>query len=357
MKAIILLGGFGKRLRPFTCHTPKPLLPILNQPEVLYQLELLKMHKIREVIFCLNYLSKNFLNYFGSGKKFNLKIHYLYEKFPLGTGGAIKNAEKFFGQEPVIILNGDILTDINLTELIKFHKTKNAVLTITLVRVKDPTIYGLVETDSNNKILQFLEKPSWDEVTCNTINAGIYVFNPELLQYIPPGINYSVERGLFPLLVEKKKPVYGYIPTNCYWLDIGTVEKYLQAHSDILNGILKVKISGKKIKSPDGGNLWIEKKVSLSRKASINAKAVIGENSTIESYVQFTGFVSIGRNCKINKGAQITNSVILDNTIIGEGVKIDQAVIGKNCRIDPNTVISNSSAIGDNTHITRFSQL
>ncbi|MDI6642169.1 MAG: NDP-sugar synthase [Elusimicrobiota bacterium] len=352
MKAIILLGGFGTRLRPFSCHTPKPLLPILNRPGLEYQLELIRRYGIKEVVFCLNYLSKKFLNYFGSGKKFGLKIHYCVEKIPLGTGGAIKNAQKFFDNNPAIIFNGDILTDINLGEIAKLHINKKAVLTIALVRVKDPTVYGLVETDKNCRILRFLEKPSWDEVTCNTINAGIYVFQPELLQYIPEGINYSLERGLFPLLLEKKKPVYGFISPS-YWIDIGTIEKYLQVHFDILKGELKVCISGRKIKK----NFFVEKNVIIDSTAVVDGKVVIGKNTLIGSYVQLNGFVSIGRNCKISKGAQITDSVILDNTIIGEGAKLEKCIVGKNCKIEPHTVVDKDSAIGDNTHITRFSRL
>jgi len=350
MRAIILLGGQGTRLRPVTCNTPKPMLPILNRPALTYQLELLRKHRIKQVVFCLNYLHRNFRDYFSKRRNFGLKIDYVKEKFPLGTGGALKNAERFF-TGTTIIFNGDILTDIDLQKVIKFHKTKKAVLTIVLTRVKDPTIYGLVETDNSGRILKFLEKPSWDEVTCNTINAGIYVFEPELLKYIPAGVNYSVERGLFPLLLEKKKPVYGFV-SRCYWLDIGTVEKYLQAHFDILNGELKVSIQGRKIKK----TVWAEKNVKLGKHTTFDGKIVIGQNSKLEEYVQVTGTVSIGRNCYVKKGAIISNSVILDNTVIGEGARIEGSLIGKNCFIEPHAVLNNGSAVGDGSRITRFSK-
>ncbi|MFN3966888.1 MAG: sugar phosphate nucleotidyltransferase [Endomicrobiia bacterium] len=351
MKALILLGGQGTRLRPVTCKTPKPMLPILNRPALTYQLELLKKHKIKEVIFCLNYLSKSFKEYFGKKNNFGLKIYYVKERTPLGTGGAIKNSEKLI-TGTTIIFNGDILTDVNLQKVIEFHKSKKAILTIVLVRVKDPTIYGLVETDKNSRILRFLEKPSWDEVTTNTINAGIYIFEPELLNYIPKGINYSVERGLFPLLLEKKKPVYGFI-SNSYWLDIGTVEKYLQAHHDILKGELKVTIPGKQIKK----NVWVEKKVILGKHISIDGKIVIGENTKLEDFVQLSGMVSIGKNCLIKKGTTISDSVILDNTVVEEGAKIENSLVGKNCIIEPHTTLGSGSAVGDNSRITRFSRL
>jgi len=339
MKVIILLGGFGTRLRPLTCNTPKPLLTILNRPSVEYQLELLKRHNIKEVIFCVGYLSKKFKDYFKTGEKFGIKIHYLEEKYPLGTGGAIKNAEKFV-DDKIFIFNGDTLTDINLTEMLKFHNKNKSDVTISLIRVKDPTVYGLVEIDKNNRIQRFLEKPSWDEITTNTINAGIYIFNSDIFKYIPPGVNYSVERGLFPLLLQKNKNVYGYV-SNSYWLDIGTPEKYIQAHSDLLNN----KIKYYKIKYFKG-NKYIK----------VEGKLSVGKKTFIEKYVKFSGFNCIGNNCIIKKASQIINSVILDNTVINEGTKIENSIIGKRCVIQPNVIIE-SGIIGDNSHISKYSKL
>ncbi|OGS21277.1 MAG: hypothetical protein A2252_08405 [Elusimicrobia bacterium RIFOXYA2_FULL_39_19] len=351
MKALILLGGFGTRLRPFTCQTPKPLLPILNQPFITYQLNLLKKYGIKEVTFCLSYKAEQFNKFVGTGKNFGLKVNYVYEDKPLGTGGAIKNAEKYF-DETTIILNGDILTDINISEIMKFHNNKKAVLTISLIRVKDPTIYGLVETDKNQRIEKFLEKPSWDEVTCNTINGGIYIFEPELLSYIPPNINYSVERGLFPMLLEQKKNVYGYI-SNPYWIDIGTVEKYKQTHFDILNCNVNVPVPGKKLRN----NVWVKNKASIDKTSTLTGKIVLGKNTKIEQFVQLSGCVSIGCNCIIRKGSQIIDSIILDNTVIEEGVKIENSLIGNNCKIESNSIINSGNALGDKTHLTKFSNI
>jgi len=351
MKAVILLGGFGTRLRPFTCETPKPLLPILNQPFITYQLNLIKKFGINEVTFCLSYKADQFNKYIGNGSKFGVKVNYVYEEKPLGTGGAIKNAQKFIN-ETTVIFNGDILTDINLAELMKFHKKKNALLTISLIRVKDPTIYGLVETDRDSRIGKFLEKPSWDEVTCNTINGGIYVFEPEVLEELPENINYSVERGLFPHLLELERPVYGYA-SSPYWLDIGTTEKYAQAHFDILGSEVQIPVPGRQIKK----NIWADKTVAISDNASFDGKIVIGSNTTIGEFAQVSGLVSIGKNCRIKKGAQIKDSVILDNTTIGEGAKIEKALIGRRCVIEPNSTLVSGCSLGDNSTITRFSNL
>ena len=235
MKAMILIGGFGTRLRPLTCNTPKPLLPVINKPFLLYQIELIKKHGIKDIILCMAYLPLEFKRYFGDGKKFGVNISYAIEKMPLGTGGAIKNAEKYVDC-PVLIFNGDVLTDLDLTDLIKYHKQKKSKATITLVEVDDPTSFGLVETNKNGNILQFLEKPSANQITCNTINAGTYIFEPEILKEIPENTVYSVERGLFPNLLNKKYPFYGFVYSG-YWIDIGTMEKYLQVHHDLMNKI------------------------------------------------------------------------------------------------------------------------
>lgn len=237
MNAIILIGGLGTRLRPLTYKTPKPLLPLANQPFVFYQFELLKKHGIQEVVLCTAYMAEEFERVLGDGRKFGVRLKYVYEKTPLGTGGALKNAQDFV-KGTTLVFNGDILTDANLAEILQFHRQRQARLTLTLTRVKDPTLYGLVETDSQGKIIGFREKPSPNEVTCNTINAGIYILEPEILGHIPPGVVYSLERELFPKLLELKVPLYA-TTSDAYWLDIGTLEKYHQADRDILNGALR----------------------------------------------------------------------------------------------------------------------
>jgi NDP-sugar pyrophosphorylase family protein len=351
MKALILLGGLGTRLRPLTCDIPKPLIPLLNRPALVYQLELIKRSRIKEVIFCTGYLSDSFRDYFSGGKNFGIKIRHMYEKTPLGTGGAIKNVQKLI-DEPTVIFNGDILTDIDLDAMIDFHQRKKAFVTISLVRVKDPTVYGLVEMDKTDRVERFLEKPSWDEVTCNTINAGTYIFEPEVLDYIPEGVNHSVERGLFPLLLEKNKRVYGFVSKD-YWLDIGTVDKYLQAHHDILRGELKHTLYAK----PGGRKIFAGRGVKINPLASVSGRVVLGDDTKVEEFAALSGLVSVGRNCVIRKGAQVVDSVILDNTVIGEGVRMERAVIGQNCRIDSNVSLVRGSVLGHGSHITRYSSL
>jgi NDP-sugar pyrophosphorylase family protein len=296
MKAIILIGGMGTRLRPLTCDKPKPLLPICNKPFLEYQFQLLKKHGIKEAVLCVAYLSHEFENHFGNGKKWGMKLHYVHEKEPLGTGGAIRNASRFV-DGPVVIFNGDILTDLNLTEMISRHRSKKSFVTIALTRVKDPTLFGLVETDKTGRVESFLEKPSWDEITTNTINAGIYVFEREAVNLIPPGVNFSVERGLFPSLLSQKYHLFGYISKG-YWLDIGTIDKYLQANYDMLSGGLVFKPEGKKVKP----NLISGKKLKLGKNVEISGKTICGDNVKIADFVQLHGNICIGNNVSIGTG-------------------------------------------------------
>ncbi len=351
MKALILIGGLGTRLRPLTCSTPKPLLPIVNKPFLEYQIDLLKKHGISDIILCISYLSHTFENYFGDGKKWGVKIQYVHEKDPLGTGGAIRNAIHMV-EDQLLVLNGDILTDIDVTQFINCHKKNKASVTIALARVKDPTAYGLVMVDKTGRIENFLEKPSWDEVTCNTINAGIYVLSKDAINQIPEGINYSVERGLFPTLLAKRKRVYGFSKPS-YWMDIGAIDKYLQAHTDVMTHQIKVNIN-EKLHSP---KLYSGKKCKLGEHIQIDGTLVCGDNSNIGDTTTFTGSVCLGKNVVIGKGTTIRNSVILDNTRIAEGVRIDQSVIGKRCRIDANSSLRAGTVLGDGTTLSKYSRL
>lgn len=351
MKALILIGGMGTRLRPLTCTTPKPLLPIVNRPFLEYQFELLKRHGINEVILCVAYLSDEFKKYFGTGKKWGMKLHYVHEENPLGTGGAIRNASKFI-DDTVLIFNGDILTDINLSDMVAHHKNKKALITIALTRVKDPTMYGLVEIDKTCRIERFLEKPSWDEINCNTINAGIYLFEPEALEYIPEGINFSVERGLFPNLLAKGNGLYGFT-SKSYWMDIGTVDKYLQSHDDVISHSVNFSLPGKKRFK----NIWAGQSLKWGKHNEINGTLVCGNNVIVGDFVQFHGNVSLGNNVTIGQGSSISGSVILNSVSIGEGVRMDRSLIGSNCVIEANVSLNPYTTLGNETIIRKYSKL
>src|SRR5688500_10817816 len=235
MKAILLAGGMGTRLRPLTAHTPKPIVPIFNRPFLYYQLDLLrKIPEIDEVILSLNYQPRRIEEIFGDGADLGLRIRYVVEPQPLGTAGAIKYAEEFL-TDSVVVFNGDVLTEVDLASVIRLHRERKAKATIVLTPVDNPTAYGLVETDADGNVKRFLEKPKADEITCDTINAGIYVLEPETFDRIPAATNWSIERSYFPSLVDRGETFVAFTYRG-YWIDIGTPEKYVQVHRDIMDG-------------------------------------------------------------------------------------------------------------------------
>jgi mannose-1-phosphate guanylyltransferase len=234
MKAILLIGGLGTRLRPLTLTTPKPLLPILDQPFLAYQLDFLVRQGITEVTLCTAYKAEVFHQTMGDGKRYGIKLNYVHEQTPLGTGGAIKNAEPYV-DGPTLICNGDCLMNLDLRGLIEFHRTKKAAATLALTYVQDPSAFGVIEMEADGKIRRFLEKPSPGETDSHLINAGAYVFEKEVFSWIPQGEVYSVERGLFPKMLAENKPLYA-LELKGYWLDVGTLDKYQQAQKDVAEG-------------------------------------------------------------------------------------------------------------------------
>ncbi|MBI3291235.1 MAG: NDP-sugar synthase, partial [Elusimicrobia bacterium] len=344
MRAVILIGGEGTRLRPLTLSTPKPLLPILNRPSLAYQIKLLKHHGIRDIVLCVGYLSNVFKGSLGDGRRWGVRLRYVHEATPLGTGGAIKNAQPYVN-ETVLISNGDIITTLDLTALLSFHRRKKASVTIALHRVADPTAYGLVEIAKGGRIRRFLEKPSREEAFCNTINAGTYVFEPKAFSRIPPGINYSVERGLFPHLLKLKEPLYGFLHRGL-WLDIGTIGSYLHAHAmllkqppgvEYLNGLLPTRQLHP--------GVWVERGITVGPQCTFNGQTVIGEGCVLEAGVHMIGPLSLGRGCRVGKAASLQGSVVLDHTVIGEGARLEGCAVGRNCRIEPYVTLSRGTAI------------
>src|SRR5690349_10290508 len=235
MKAILLAGGKGTRLRPLTIHTPKPIVPIFDRPFLHHQLDLLKqVPEIDEVILSLNYQPRRIEEIFGDGTDMGLSIRYVVEPAPLGTAGAVRYAGESL-HESVVVFNGDVLTQVDLAAVIALHRERKARATIVLTPVENPSAYGLVETDDDGNIRRFLEKPNADEITCDTINAGIYVLEPETFDRIPRDTAWSIERSFFPSLIERGETFIGYVYRG-YWIDIGTPEKYMQVHRDIMDG-------------------------------------------------------------------------------------------------------------------------
>ena len=354
MKAVILIGGKGTRLRPLTCDAPKPLLPVVNRPFLEYQFEILRRHGIREVRLCTSYRPADFKNAFGNGRRLGMKLSYIHEKEPLGTGGAVRNASEGLN-DTFLVLNGDVLNTLDITSFLKFHRKNRAEASLALTRVKDPTLYGLVETAEDGRVKRFLEKPSWDEIVTNTINAGAYLFEPGVMKLIPPGVPHSLERSLFPQLLQGRSRMYGYV-TPGYWIDIGTVEKYLQVHLDILGGATPFPVPASKLRP----GLALGRKVKLGKNltpAADGGKAALGDGGTVGDFARFSGRVCVGPNGRIGKGASLEDCVVLAGARIGDGAQLKRCVVGPDCVIGANSIVSEGSALAGGSEVRPFSLL
>src|SRR5215470_5125871 len=331
MQALILAGGKGTRLRPLTMHTPKPIVPIANRPFLLYQLELLRRADIRDVILSLSYQPQKIEDRLGDGTDYDVRISYTVETSPLGTAGAYRHAAGLI-RETTVVLNGDVLTDLNLNEVIRIHKERNATATIVLVPVANPTAYGLVETEQDGRVKRFLEKPKPEEVTCNTINAGVYILEPRVLDYIPEGEPFMFKYGVFPQLLENGEGFFANVFEG-YWKDIGTSTSYLEANLDVING--RVNVLPKQV---------YEQGEKFDASADVDATAVVDPTCTLRAGVQIVNSV-VSRNCFIEEGARIENSVVRGGSRLGAGAVVQGAVIGKSCHIGRSVVVTPGSVL------------
>jgi mannose-1-phosphate guanylyltransferase/phosphomannomutase len=355
MKAVIMAGGFGTRLRPLTANMPKPMVPMAGKPVMEYIIKLLKRHNIDDIISILFFQSEQIEAYFGNGNKWDVKMSYVKAEADFGTAGAVKIAQKFL-DDPFIIISGDVLTDFDLSAAINFHKERKARATIVLTRVENPLSYGIVIINKTGKITRFLEKPGWGQVFSDTVNTGIYILQPEILDLIPSRTEFDFSKDLYPLMLKKKMPLYGYVAPG-YWRDIGNIEEYFVAHQDLLDGKVNVMLEGKLLEQPD-------------------SRVYVGENTFISHGAQFSGTVVLGNNVKIGPRAKIFQSVVGPNAIIGRDVdlsrvvawddisigpaaKISEAIlcrksyVGEESVIEENCILSDNSRVGDNCLIKR----
>jgi NDP-sugar pyrophosphorylase family protein len=352
MKAVIIAGGLGTRLRPLTYNTPKPIVPVVNRPFAVHQIELLAKHGIKEIIFSIHYLSSEIKKTLEDGKRWGIKIHYCLEEKPLGTAGAVKNAQKFFDNSPLLVFNGDILTDANISKIINFHNEKKARVTLTLTEVEDPTAFGLILTEKDGRVRRFLEKPSWDMVVAKTVNAGIYVVDPNIFEKIPAGEEYSFERQLFPSLLEEGAPIYGYL-SDAYWVDIGSPEKYKEAHQAILRGEVAVKIFGSRIEE----RFWLGKETKPGADVKFGGPSVIGEKVKIGSGTEIRDYVVAGDRVSIGEGCFLDRTIIWKETRIGNRVILNDCVVGSNCVLEDEVEIGRGAVIADGSVIKKGTRL
>ncbi len=317
MKALFLAGGKGLRLQPLTNTIPKPMVPIINRPLLERTMVHLKKRGITEIVISTCYQPDYIKGYFGNGEHLGLSIQYIVEDTPLGTGGAIKKAEPQL-DDTFIVFNSDILSDIDIQKMIDLHKSSQAVATIAATEVEDPSAYGVIECDSKGYAVSFIEKPKPEHISSKFINAGIYIFEPEILKEIANNSAVSVERETFPKLLAKAKKI-AIFKSNDYWIDIGTVEKYKQVHIDIMN-----------------------KKCNLVDHFLENENIIIGKNVKIDPTVKIEGPVYIGDNVEISANAVIKNSVIGNDTIIGHGSNVIESILWNNVEIGSNVKLINT---------------
>ncbi|HIJ87606.1 MAG TPA: NTP transferase domain-containing protein [Desulfuromonadales bacterium] len=347
MKAVIMAGGFGTRIQPLTGSMPKPMIPLFNRPIMLHIVELLKKYDITELVMLLYHQPFYIKNFFRDGSDFGVKITYVTPITDMGTAGAVKAAEKYLDKR-FLVISGDLLTDFNLKKIIDFHDDRKAKATITLTSVKDPLQFGVVITDKEKRITQFLEKPGWGEVISDTINTGIYVLEPEIFKYIPAGENFDFSQDLFPLMLKQQDALFG-VTAKGYWRDIGNTDSYREAYHDIFKGRVNLKIDEPK-QDYVGKDLRIGVDVKLEHSAGLEGTVVIGDNSQILGDVRIKDSV-IGRNCTIETGARLNRCVIWDNSYVKKGARITDSVICANVRIGQGVTLEEGVIVADETSV------
>ena len=347
MKAMVLIGGLGTRMYPLTYTTPKALLPIVNRPFLKRTLQLLCMHGVSEIILSMNHMPDPIAKYLDQiSGQFSANIVCSIEPRPLGSGGALKFNGRYL-DDTFILLNGDILTNLDISDLIEFHRSKGAIITATLSEVDDPTHWGIVELDKDDRALCWQEKPSPEEARSRWGNVGVWVMEPEVLDVIPPEKMISLEKQIFPKLLAENVLFYGY-KFSGYWKDIGTPDKYLQAQRDVLLGRMPEQIEGIEVKP----NVWIGFNSNMSESASIIGPVVIGNGCSIGPDSRIVGPAVIGNDCQIAAECSVEDSVIWSDVVLEEGVQVFSAIVGahtsirKGCKIGIGTIISDNCSIG-----------
>jgi len=351
MKAILLAGGKGTRLRPLTIHTPKPIVPIFDRPFLHYQLDLIKrVPEIDGVILSLNYQPRRIEEMFGDGSSSALNLRYVVEPAPLGTAGAIRYAAQSL-HDSVVVFNGDILTQIDLAAVIARHRERKAKATIVLTPVENPAAYGLVETDKDANISRFIEKPNADEITCDTINAGIYVLEPDTFDRIPTDTAWSIERSFFPSLIDRGDTFVAYISRG-YWIDIGTPEKYMQVHRDIMDGLYRTAPFADRTSTT-----WISPQARVEDGASIEGPCFIDEGTVVKSGARIGPYSVVGRQCHIEEHASIERAIVWANSRISQEAVVRQSILGRHCHIGRSATVENGVVLGDKSVVTDYSRL
>jgi len=345
MKAVIMAGGEGTRLRPLTSNQPKPMLPMANRPMMEHVVQLLRTHGFDDIVVTVAFMANAIRSYFDDGSEFGVRMVYATEETPLGTAGSVRNAQAQL-DERFLVISGDVLTDIDLGAVVDHHVRTGALATIALKAVEDPLEFGIVITRDDGSIERFLEKPTWGEVFSDTINTGIYVLEPAIFDFIPEGRPVDFSGEVFPAVLEEGRPLQGYVAEG-YWEDVGTLEAYLRAHQDILDQRVQVQVSGFPLRQ----GVWLGKGADVHPTATVESPAVIGDNCSVGAGATVGEYSVLGLNVQVAPSAIINRSVIHDNAFLGAGTRLDGCVVGRACDLRQNVRCEEGVVLGDETFV------
>jgi mannose-1-phosphate guanylyltransferase/phosphomannomutase len=355
MRAVLMAGGSGTRLRPLTCDLPKPMVPVLNRPIAEHIVNLLKRHSIFEIIATLHYLPDAMRNYFQDGTEFGVRMTYAVEEdHPLGTAGCVKNVEELL-EETFLVISGDSITDFDLSAAIAFHRERQSVATLVLARVPNPIEFGVVITDERDRIVRFLEKPSTSEIFSDTVNTGIYILEPSVLAHLPINRECDFSKDLFPLLLDRGEAMYGYVAEG-YWCDVGNLDAYREAQYDALYGRVKLDIAYREV-SP---RVWVGQNTYINDQARIEAPALIGNNCRIGPRAIVEAGTIIGDNVTVGADADLKRPILWNGAIVGDETHLRACTLARGTRVDrrahvlEGAVIGSLSSVGEEAHISPF---
>ena len=345
MKAVIMAGGEGTRLRPLTSSQPKPMITLANRPMMEHIVRLLREHGFEEIVVTLAFLPQSIRTYFGDGEELGVRMVYATEESPLGTAGSVRNAMDEL-DEPFLVISGDVLTDIDLSEIVRFHAERKAMVTIGLKAMENPLEFGIVITREDGSVERFLEKPTWGQVFSDTINTGIYVLEPEVFDHIPAGEVVDFAADVFPRLLDDGHPLYGYVADG-YWEDVGTLEAYVKCHQDVLDGKVTLDVPGFRIAE----GVWVGESTEIDPDARIDGPAIIGDYSRVEAGAHLGRYTVLGSNVLVRRDAFLERTVVHDNAYLSEGVRLRGSVIGRSCDLRRGARCEEGVVLGDDCFV------
>ncbi|HEY8728960.1 MAG TPA: mannose-1-phosphate guanyltransferase [Acidothermaceae bacterium] len=342
MKAVVMAGGEGTRLRPMTANQPKPLLPVVNRPIMEHVLRLLRRHGFTDTVVTVQFLASLIRNYFGDGDELGMNLQYATEEKPLGTAGSVKNAEAELRDSRFVVISGDALTDIDLTEMARFHHANSALVTVALKRVPNPLEFGIVNIADDGRIERFLEKPTWGQVFSDTANTGIYMMEPEIFKHVAAGESVDWSSDVFPTLLEIGAPIFGYV-ADAYWEDVGTLDSLIKVQADVLNRQVDVDLEGFELMP----GVWVCEGAEVDPDAILKGPLYIGDYAKVEAGAELREYTVLGSNVVVKSGAFLHRAVVHDNVFIGPQVSLRGCIIGKNTDIMRAARIEEGAIIGD----------